>query len=348
MKILIIGDRMCTHGGLEQHVITQVNKLSERGYEVTLYTNAITEYYVSILNPNINLITPWSEDVWSDIKDYIPDIIHSHPFTGMIRACDIATRYNKPYFVTMHGCYNYGFDASPFGSKNGNAVKLVFAVDHIAEDVLKVSPSCKAVTPLYNGIDINRYCETEKSNELINELGFNENWKTLIVATRLQDGKDEPVNQLIEVLPLLANDLSGLNVAIVGEGRQRDGIINKYDNYKSDLLKVVFTNAVADIERYYNIADLVLGSARVAIEASACGKPVFQMGICNWGELVTKDNYKDTVFHKKYYARHSNEVLKGKLLDCLVNKPESIKDIIIQECDIEKIMDKLEGYYKND
>lgn len=338
MKILIVCDRLDSKGGLESHVITQVNKLAERGHEITLYTNAISEYHREIINCE-NLITPWSQDCFEDLYGYIPEVVLSHPFTAFDRACDIAMKYDLPFYTTMHGLYNYGYDNSPFGRKIGSYTKKVIAVDQIVVDILLKSPNCRndKIVLNYNGIDVDKF----KHKQL--DSPFQNTKMTIAVITRFQDSKDVPVRQLIEVLPEIAKTFNGLNVVFVGDGCYLDEIKEKMFKFQTPLIEVMFAGSVNNVEDYMNISDLVCASARTAIEAVSCGKNVLQMGIGSWGEFVTLDNYEDTLFNVNKYRPYTNTELGMKVTCALLS---SYQDNLTQKirclCDIEHVIDKLE------
>lgn len=356
MKILVVCDRLEIFGGLEQHVITQCNKLQENGNEIVLYTNALLESNRKIINKNIKIISPWTKNCFEDIGNFIPDIVHSHPFTAISRAYDIAKKYNKSLYITMHGLYNYGFDDSEFGKKIGNYISRVFAVDYAVENILRQSINCEnnKIITIYNGIDLNSFYYTKPSVKLFNELKLKKEFKTLGIITRYDDGKEIPVYQLLQILPQIAERTNGLNVLFVGGGSHLSKIINMANTIMSEKLNIVFTNSVTNVRQYINLCDFMCASARTAVEIICCGKNVFQMGIGKWGVLIDKNNYKQTLFDITYYTDYKNEDLTNHLVWCL-NNPEAINnvtnglyEIIREECNIENIINKLEKAYKGE
>jgi glycosyltransferase involved in cell wall biosynthesis len=356
MNILVILDRMDNLGGAELHVLNQVNELSKRGHNVYLYTNAISQYFKDKLNKEVNLISPWSGKPLEDIGDLKFDIVHSHPFVGIVYGLEIVNKLNCKFIVTMHGLYNYGFDNSDFGRKLGKRVNKVIAVDDISHEILFNSPNCpkNKLMKIYNGVNLLKYSGKKKKVNLFTSLGFNKNYKTISVITRFDDGKEIPPSQLVKVLPKISENLGGLNVVFVGGGKKSFTIEDEIKKINSENLNVKYVGSVDDVEEYINISDLVCGSARVAIEAICCGKNVFQMGIEKWGVLVDKTNYKDTVFNTKYYTNYTDDELV-RHISWFINQKEDIdkmneglSEIIKTECDLNNVTDKLIKVYEGE
>jgi glycosyltransferase involved in cell wall biosynthesis len=347
MKILIICDRLdLAAGGLEKAVISQINGLLELGHEVMLNVNAMCDENLStIKKENFHLTCPWSlpwNNVVNDLNGFIPDVVHAHPFSAIDRGLIVSQKYNTPFFVTIHGPYSFGL---------GQYCTKIFCVDHVAESVVKTNCDHSKIQVLYNGVDVDKFSYNAPSKEFKESLGLKNYGKILLVATRYQDNKEVPVKQLIEVLPDLAKRLLGLNVIFVGEGMFLDEIKEKSLKYQNEYLNTVFCGSVNNIQDYFNISDLVLASARTAIEAVLCDCNVFQMGIGYFGESITKYNYKETLYHTTKYKHYTNVGLTDELFNLLDNyyAPLSfvLSGIIREECDIKNIINTLEQCYKD-
>jgi glycosyltransferase involved in cell wall biosynthesis len=358
MKILIICDRLDSRGGLENYVLSQVDGLLKRGHEVMLSVNAITEYNLSLIEhkDKFHLKCPWGypwDRVMEDIDDFVPDVIHVHPFSAIARGVIVSKTLCKPLYVTMHGLYGHPLDNTDIA----NQVKRVIAVDHCCEKIIKSHTTCgDRLEVIYNCIDMNEFYKYQPNifsiYELYNNLQINKNWRTLGIITRLDDGKDVPALQTTNILNNLADNLGGLNVLYVGGGTKIDviksGVINSL-NINKDNLNVQIVGSVSNVADYMNICDFICASARTAVEAIACGKNVLQMGICRWGVLVDENNYKDTLFDTTYYRAYTDIELADCLTDCLKNKinpNDSLINIIRDKCNIEHMIDRLEEIYK--
>jgi glycosyltransferase involved in cell wall biosynthesis len=350
MKLLIICERLDSYGGLETHVVSQVNELTKRGYKVTLYTNAINDYHSEIITYD-KLICPWSLNCFDDIGDYVPDVVISHPFSAMDRACDIANKYDKRFIVIMHGIYDFGFDNSPFGYKIGNRVDRVIAVDNVVYEVLRKSFNCPKdkLYVNYNGIDIDRFKILPFNQDLFNSLRFNLDYKTIGIVSRLQDSKDIPIRQFLNLLPVFEDNRIGLNILICGEGKFIQEIRDLARQVSSDNININVCGNVNNIEEYFNIADYMLCSAKTAMEAISCGKTVLQMGIGSFGDVIKFSNYDNTLFDVVCYREYSNIELYDKIIE-LLNTPfdKDLNKLIRKHCNLDVITSRLERLIKGE
>lgn len=344
MNILIICDRLDNScGGLEQYVIAQSNGLAKNN-NVLLCANSIGQGVIDVLNKDIILHNGWNQTHWNATKYDIektfnekfpkPDIIHCHPFSAYDIGYQMAMYFNCKLFASHHGLYTTGFGNDPFGRSFSNKITKVFPVDHIAEYFLDKHSICpkQKMEVLYNSVDINRLKDINPIN-----LNLDINKKTLVAVTRLGDNKEVPLKQLINI-----SDKFNCNILIVGGGIFEDEI-RKLTANKSN---IIMTGAVTNPQDYMAIADLCLCSARTAIEAIILGKNVIQMGIGKWGEFITYDNYKDTVFNTTKYADYSNESLYNLIIKSLDQEVDiNLKATIEKNCNINHFINTLEKNY---
>lgn len=358
MNILIVADRLDALGGAESHVITQVNEFLKRNHNVFLTTNAITQYYLDSIKPireNQFQFVLWSENYIQDIlnNNFFPTLVHSHPYTGLVRALEISKYFNVPLFYTVHGYYSYGVDKSSFGYEVSEKASKIICVDEGVNRLLQnCTPYPAKLTSIYNGIDLTNFYPTDPDKELLYNLDINTNWPTLMTVCRFSDGKQLPLFQLMECAPALADYVGGLNIILVGSGNYAEQVYNTNTEAISKcnnliLYKVGFQT---EIRRYLSLADLVLACGRAAIEAMACKKSVF-ITYQNFAGVVTKNNFKDTLLSIDCFRNYSNEELiitLGALLknkDLLNQYAQENYEIAIEHCDIQKNTDKLERLY---
>ena len=335
MKILIVCDRLEIRGGLETHVATLAKAWAKKD-DVLVYANAISKKYQLDL-ASCSLLNGYS-DKHDDyiIDNYKPDIIIGHPFSGIDLATKLLAKLdNAKMYSVMHGDYTTGLSKEAISN-----TKKVICVSHTAyianrkivpEDKLKI---------IYNGVNIKDFYPTKKHMVLNKNLGFNNRFKTIVAITRLQDGKEIPVKQLLQILTPLANRLAGLNVAIVGGGSQLDLIKELAEQVpKSPNLNLQITGEKNNVRSYMNLADIVLGCDRVAIESILCNKNVFYMGLGQWKGLIKNDNYNDLIFTKNGFEDYTNDELVRHLTWMLMHKKEidkytnKLMEIITNICD---------------
>jgi len=356
MKIAIYADRLDSGGGLETHVITQVNELLQRGHRVFLSANAMDPYFLEAIKTNgsnFNFAL-FSDDPLKDLAQFEPDLVHAHPFSAIFRGYTVAFDLGIPLFVTIHGLYDFGVDRSPLGNLVAGKASKIIVIDDTIEIMLRrcVEFPEKIVT-IYNGINRNNFYPAPGDQELKEELGVNPIWRTIVVVSRLEDDKEKPVLQLMDCVPLLAERLGGLNLLIVGDGAYRDEVWERNRGLIESCrdLRICRLGRRTDIAKLLHIADLVIACGRAALEAMACKRPVFAAGSKGFAGIVTHEN-ESSITGREGYSCLSDQELLETLYHTLEDKV--LLDKAIQEgyglfknnFDIQKMIDKLEGLYQ--
>lgn len=313
MKILIVADRLEILGGLETHVTTIARQLAEyENNKVTIYTNAISLRFRELLR-NVEIIEGFNKKNTNSLATtYKPDIIHGHPFTGIGIAYEIATKCKAKLFITMHGDYSTGL-TKEYVSK---AEKVIFVSTTAFEACKKLVPANKCEM-IHNPIDTDVFRKKAKSKNILKMI--NKEQLTIVVSSRIDDGKEIPMMQLARILPVLADRVNGLNVIFIGSGSKIDDLKAATNHIQSNL-NIFILGEVSDVSGYLNIADLVLACDRCAIEALLCEKIVFYMGLGKWKSLITNDNYEQHLFSKDNFADYTDEELINHLAWMLIQK----------------------------
>lgn len=313
MKILIVADRLEILGGLETHVTTIARQLAEyKENKVTIYTNAISLRFRELLR-NVEIIEGFNKKNTSSLATtYKPDIIHGHPFTGIGIAYEIATKCKARLFITMHGDYSTGLTKEYIEK----AEKVIFVSNTAFEACKSLVPANKCEI-IHNPIDTDVFKKKGKSRNLLKLI--NKEYSTIVVSSRVDDGKEIPMMQLARILPELADKVTGLNIIFIGAGSKLDDLKAALDHIQSNL-NIFVLGEVSDVSSYLNIADLVLACDRCAIEALLCEKTVFYMGLGRWKSLITNDNYDQHLFSKENFADYTDGELIKHLTWMLVQK----------------------------
>ncbi|PKM77849.1 MAG: hypothetical protein CVU90_05215 [Firmicutes bacterium HGW-Firmicutes-15] len=356
MKIAIYADRLESGGGLETHVITQVNELLQRGHQVFLSANAIVPYFLeAIKNDGSNFIFAlFSDDPLNDLAEFKPDLVHAHPFSAIFRGYKVACDLNIPLFITIHGPYDFGVDRSPTGYLVASKANKIIAVDDTIESMLRrcVDFPEKIVT-VYNGINRNDFYPASPDLTLMKELDVNASWRTIVVVSRLEDDKEKPVFQLMDCAPLLAERLGGLNLLIVGDGAYRDEVWerNRAQIENCSNLRVFRLGRRTDISKLHHIADLTIACGRAALEAMACKRPVFAAGSKGFAGIITYSNISCMTGREGYHCWNDLELLENlyhSLADEMLLEKAIMEGYKLVEkyFDIQKNTDKVESLYR--
>jgi phosphatidyl-myo-inositol dimannoside synthase len=134
--------------------------------------------------------------------------------------------------------------------------------------------------PLPNCVDLAGFQPGEKNLWLLKKHGL-EGRKVLMTLGRLSPDRPKGIDEVLELLPELANEVPQIAYLIVGDGPDRSRLAAKADQFGvTD--RVVFAGRIPDSEKvaHYRLADAFVmpgygeGFGTVYLEALACGIPV--------------------------------------------------------------------------
>ncbi|CAM3895425.1 glycosyltransferase family 4 protein [Mesobacillus zeae] len=310
MRIVMLADHL-VFGGLETHIVTIINGLTELGHEVLLYVASCSSSILSQISPDNFTFLSWSEDSIEEIKRFNPDIVHSHPFTAIIKGKEIAAMLQKPLVVTMHGLYDFGFDDSPLGNEISQSVKRIIAVDYrVALHLLNNVVEPEKISIIRNGINFDIFHPRKKDKHLMKELGLNRDGFTISLISRFDDEKEKPIIQFLRCIPELSKSSGNLNILIVGDGGKLKEVQNAFPKRIRQGVQIKLIGWEEKIEDIYNISDLVFGSGRVALEALSCKAPVYAMWE-GFGELIGNNNHDAVMMGSTFKQVHDFELLSS-------------------------------------
>lgn len=331
MNILITCDRLDCLGGLEEHVINKVTYLLNKGHNVHLDCNAISLYYADkITHKNLTLSSPWSEN-WSnvliDINNFIPDIVHAHPFSAISRGYTVSRHFKIPLIYTIHGEYVYKM---PFA----NQTKKIILVNNKLVEKYK---TCD-YTIIPNGIDTDKFVNTNYVKHDIK--------KTVItIISRLQDNKEMPI---IEFIKACKNFSKYITIRIIGDGSHFDRISRLTGPEQGFECNFELVGSSTNIVEEINKADLVCGCDRVALEALCCSKPVFYLGQGHMKDLIEYKNHEKYIFTNEGKKTYTEDGLAHRILNIIKYKL-SVENTLVakirNEYNLEKQMKQIEEIY---
>jgi glycosyltransferase involved in cell wall biosynthesis len=345
-------------GGLETHIVTFINELLRLRHQILLYTAYVDSYLLTQIEDNDHSFQQlnWSDNPLQDVKGFAPTIIHAHPFTAIIHGYNIARVLNKPFFITMHGLYNFGLDQSPLGNQISKNASRIIAVDQAVANLLKNSiTNPEKIMVIPNGIDLNFFQPIPIDLLTRKKYGLEPDWFTITVVSRFDDGKERPILQLLRMAPILANQLGGLNIMIVGDGSCYSRLESTVEQIKQegDHLKVVLVGRQNDVREFLGMADYVLACDRAALEAMACEKAVFAMNAAGFGSAIDDHNYQEFLLYRSGYHDLTDEKVTAKLLklafDPMQRSDLAIKgrEIVQRHFNIQDIVSELEDVFRN-
>lgn len=291
LRILMLIDAL-NIGGTEMYVLELAKSLKKLGAHVIIGTSGgpLTEVFKHyglkivkipfdsdyISNKNIMKLIKLTKKIIDEEKI---NLLHCHLFASMRLGNDIYRSYKIPYIVTLHGLF-YPNDVLFMSCIN--AAKIIAVSEPIKKLIeSKLGSRIRGeVVVIPNGIDMENFHPQHTVKGLKNQLGIPENSQVITYCSRLDWGKTLAAETFVFACFILMAEYKNLHAFVIGDGADKNlithevNILNKI--LQRDAIHVV--GAKFDVLPYYQNANIVVGTARVALEAMSCGKPVIAVG----------------------------------------------------------------------
>ncbi len=291
LRVLMLIDAL-NIGGTEMHVLEIARKLVKLGAYVVIGTSGgpleevfkhyglkvikipFTSDYIS--NKNIMGLIKLTKEI---IDREEINLLHCHLFASMRLGNDIYRSYKIPYIVTLHGLF---YPNDILFNSCINASKII-AVSEPVKNLIQLKLGSRIrgeILVLPNGIDINNFYYQHTSKDFKKSLSIPEDSQIVTYCSRLDWGKTIAAESFIFGCYQLMVANSHLCAVIVGDGADKDLITREADILNKMLKRKAFhvIGATFNVLPYYQNAVVVVGTARVALEAMSCGKPVIGVG----------------------------------------------------------------------
>jgi len=315
LKIVMIVDSLGI-GGTETHTLALAKELKKRGHTVVVGTSGgpltpefiragiiVEEMAFQNDNPLHTNYTKLLDQLRTIIKKYQIDLIHTHLIAGLKVAVQVSQELLIPVVHTAHGMFY------PLRQLQSliDGCEHVIAVSYPAANWIKnrIGYTHKQISVIPNGIDVNHYRPAAATNaKFRKELGVAPSDFLVSIVSRIAWGKTRIIEHAVAAVEQLNKKYPKIRLAIVGSGpdspfvRAMTAMVNK--RHDQDI--IFLTGALLDPLPAYRESDLIIGTARVALEAMSCEKPVIAAGNSGYVGLVTPANF--TQAWKVYFGDH--------------------------------------------
>ncbi|MGG2467382.1 glycosyltransferase [Paraclostridium bifermentans] len=355
MNILMLLDQFSV-GGTETHVITLCDALNKVNIKTIIATlnesKSISPYKSKFIFKVIDQYEYMSriESLKKLVTLYKIDLIHCHSLESMILARKLYDVTNTPYIITIHGLY-YPKDLLLYACEKA---KHIIAVSKPVKKLVSESITengMDKISLIYNGIKIKKDYEIVQNNNLKYKLGIPINAKVILYCSRLSFSKGRLAENFIHQSKNLLKD--NIYILIVGNGVKKKSI-DFYANqinceYKKN--KIITIGNIYNINAYYGISDIVVGTGRVAIEALNFSKPIICTGIKDYLGIFSFENNNeilDTYFGDHGFNHKIEKLSIESSIRYLLENPGKYKEISDwgkSYCDSNFDLDKLIKQY---
>ncbi len=287
-------------GGAETHVISLARQLKRSGHQVVVASAG------GRLVPLLQELGIPHEHVPMDsrspaemirayfrlrqvIQTYGIGLIHAHArIPAWISSLAIRTR-PLPFVTTYHGVYSAAFPwrlLTRFGQRT-----IAVSEDVRSHSVERLGALPDQVRIIPNGFDTALFSPGLDNAPILKEFGVSTRGPHVVNAGRLDDDLIDVPLALLKALPKLEQQLPGVCLWILGDGRRMSDVRKGVAALNQQLGR---TAAFApgtrlDVQRFFNLADCVVAVGRTAVEAMSCARPVVIAGLGGYRGILTPE-----------------------------------------------------------
>lgn len=351
-------------GGAETHVVTLAKALKKKGHTVVvvssggIYEAELKEAKISHVKAPLAQKSPKAiiksiEAMWSAVKTYHIDIIHTHGRIPSLIGGIVAALTRRKFLTTVHAMYKLNsYKWLTFFGK-----ETICISDDIRQHIIRhYNVQKDKITVIPNCIDLQKFAPVAKAKDEAFTIGY---------ISRMED---ELADRAIEVSEMLTRyaykEKSMIKLIIVGDGNDFNRVVSQVnqiskriaDQENEKLVEIQILGKRTDIPALINDMDTVVCVSRVAMEAMSCGKPVVLLGGEGYEGLLTKKNYahaKGSNFTGRSSDKIFEEVDFISHIDRLAQSPKLRKDLgawgracIEEAYSIDKIVNETIDVYK--
>lgn len=303
MKILMLVDYL-NIGGTETHILSISKDLLAKGQEVILATeggelaNLFEEYGIETF-----FIKFEEKELIKLIKKHKVNIVHCHLGKSMNLCRKIYDIIKMPYIVTLHGMFYSIEELNYTCSKASHIIAVSMPVKNMLLNCMNEDIESK-VSVLYNTFDLYKHKSLNTDINIRKSLKIKEHEKIVVYCSRLSFSKGKLAEKFIHAFYEVAKDIDNIHAIVIGDGPKKIQLEFYKNSLNARLNKecIHIIGSTTNVISYYLESMFVVGSARVAIEAMSCSKPVIAMGLMSSEGLVNSKSARDMI--NCYFGDH--------------------------------------------
>ena len=313
-RVLMVLDALRV-GGTETHVLALTQSLQQNGYYVVICGNpGHMATLFRRLNCPIYTLDPFGAD---DDKKHLYrkslraiihreriGLIHAHQFPSARLALQVARQLRVPVVLTVHGHYYDKFHTRRIAELPQSAV---ISVSRPVQAWLQADGIASTLIP--NGIAVEHFRKIQ-STYWRRQLGIPHHALVALYAGRLSMDKADICSSVLRAGLQVRKAHPDFHLVIAGDGTMADEMKKLAHRLNRGVNPPVFhfIGEQLQMRPVYAMADVVIGTGRVAMEAMACEKPVVAVGIEGLiGAVRPSELYNAWRTHFGDHAAHSTQ-----------------------------------------
>ena len=345
MKKLLFGAYSLDIGGIEKALVILVNKLQEKGYDITLVLEKKQGIFLNEIDPKIKIIEYAPSNSKNKIQRKIINLIKRIKFTLKYKnkydfSASFATYSLPSSFVARtasKNCYLWGhadyltlFDGNAeemkefFIERNYDKFKKIIFVSKEGKDsFIKVFPKMNEKTMVCNNlIDADKILELSKEKipeedlSKINKLENTQKETTIFINVGRHQEKQKKLSRLIEAATMLKKDNMNFKIIFIGDGPETEEYKKQVKNNQLEN-NIIFLGKKQNPYPYFKIADCVAltsdyeGYPVVFLGSFILEKPIITTKVSDYKEVENKYGFVTEKDTKDIYEKMKNFILNG-------------------------------------
>lgn len=303
IRVLMLIDAL-NIGGTETHVLNITKKLMDMGIYVVVATSGgpmegiMNSYGIKTIKipiPGDYISNKKKMGIIKLLKNIIDEekinIIHCHLFASMQLASELYRMYKIPYIVTIHGLFYPNDVLYSTCLQAANVIAVSEPVRKMLDTKLGNRIKNKIIV-IPNGVSIELFKKENNDMNIRKELNIPKSARILCYCSRLDWNKTEAARVFLFGFSQLVEKFRDIHAIIVGDGSGKESIEKeaKIINEMAGKKIVHVIGAKVNVIPYFNESNIVIGTARVALEAMMCKKPVIAIGNQGYTGTITEKN----------------------------------------------------------
>ncbi|MBB6731773.1 glycosyltransferase [Cohnella zeiphila] len=313
-RILMVMDSLAV-GGTETHVLSVVKALRSLGVR-PLYAGAGGPLYEAYARAGVPMydvdLTPGTLADPADaprtvqrlkrvIQGGQADLVHVHQMPSGLYAARAAAELGVPVAFSVHGTYYSSGQLEEMRRLGASFVSVSRPVERFLREL--GIPSF--LVP--NGVDSDEFYPAPAPERLRRKWKIPPDAVVIVYVSRLAWDKAAVCSMLLRAAAGIRRRTGrNLHVVAVGGGPQYREIERLADSLQSPVGEsfLHLTGGQTKVRDFYAMADLVVGTGRVALEAMFCAKPVLAIGNHGYFGLVEPSSYAQA--WDRYFGDHDS------------------------------------------
>ncbi|MGE5632134.1 MAG: glycosyltransferase, partial [Caulobacteraceae bacterium] len=320
-------------GGAETHIVELAKGLSREGlnvivastggvYEKELQASGIKHYKVPLDNKKPNNVIKAYYLLKNIIINEKIDLVHAHArIPGFI--CGLLhKKMGFPFVTTAHGTWKTGYGLRYITNWGQKTVAVSEDLRKYLLDNYKINDKDIKVT--INGIDTEKFSPDTDYSDIAGKFNISRESKKIVYISRFDSDRSYIINQLLDIIPDIAEKIEKLNVIMVGSGDILDTVKERAQeiNRKTGCNTVIVTGSRTDTNKFVALADLFIGFGRSSLEALSAGKPLILAGNAGYIGILDENSLSAAIesnFSGRGRNRADNKTFEEDILKVLLH-----------------------------